>query len=206
MDFLIPSIFFITDIKNAFDIVPGLLNTGIRGIQLRDKSCTRRDLYETSLYLRKITLQYGALFIVNDYPDLALASDADGVHLGQNDMPLAEARKIMSEKIIGISTHSIKQAQDAFEHGADYIGFGPIFGTSTKDAGEPKGVDELKRAVESVGLPVVAIGGINLDNVHSVAASGCSSIAVISALMGSNSDEKARILISGFGNRHWDTD
>jgi thiamine-phosphate pyrophosphorylase len=197
----IPSIFFISDTKSALDIVPGLLQSGIKGIQLRDKNCSRLALYETSLYLREITLRHNALFIVNDYPDLAAATDADGVHLGQNDMPVIEARKILHDRIIGISTHSIEQAKSAFEAGADYIGFGPVFVTSTKDAGEPRGLAELKRVVGMMSIPVVAIGGINQFNVDSVAAAGCSSIAVISALMGKDYEADAARLMSAFSSR-----
>ncbi|MCE5312912.1 MAG: thiamine phosphate synthase [Nitrospiraceae bacterium] len=193
----IPSVFFISDAA-GMEIVPKLLDAGIRGIQLRDKNISRRRLYESALELRELTSRYRAMFIVNDYPDLAVASDADGVHLGQDDLPLHEARKIMAGRIIGISTHSMQQAQDAFRAGADYIGFGPVFTTSTKNAGDPKGTDELQRVAEAVGIPVIAIGGINQDNVDSVAAAGCSSVAVISALMGDSPDIKAARFLSAF--------
>ncbi len=202
MPIILPRVFFITDAGAGMDIVPALLDAGIKGIQLRDKNITRRELYDAALKLRSLTSRYSAMLIINDYPDLAIASEADGVHLGQDDLPLAEAKKIVSDKIIGISTHSMQQALDAFRGGADYIGFGPVFSTMTKDAGAPKGLDTLGQVAAAVNIPVVAIGGINQDNVDSVASAGCSSVAVISALMGENPDIKAARFISAFtGNR-----
>lgn len=200
MALILPKVFFISDAGAGMEIVPVLLAAGIKGIQLRDKNATRRELYDAAIKLRKLTAQHNAILIINDYPDLAIASEAEGVHLGQDDLPLAEARKIMCGKIIGISTHSIEQALAAFSGGADYIGFGPVFSTFTKDAGEPKGTDALRKIVEAVSIPVVAIGGINLDNVDSVASAGCSSVALISALMGDHPDIKAARFISALSH------
>lgn len=202
MALILPKVFFISDAGAGMEIVPVLLAAGIKGIQLRDKNVSRRELYDAALKLRKLTAQHNAMLIINDYPDLAIASKADGVHLGQDDLPLAEAKKIISDRIIGISTHSMQQALEAFRAGADYIGFGPVFNTLTKDAGEPRGISALREIAAAVSIPVVAIGGINQDNVDSVAAAGCSSVAVISALMGENPDLKAARFISAFtGNR-----
>ena len=140
---------------------------------------------ERQLILRKLTNKFGAVFIVNDYIDIALAVNADGVHLGQKDLPLKEARKIFCgrEKIIGISTHSIEQAIEAEQGGASYIGFGPIFHTKTKDAGEPKGIEMLKEVKRHIKIPVIAIGGINIENLRSVIDSGADAVAVSSAII-----------------------
>lgn len=160
------------------------LEAGVKWVQYRDKERSRRKIYEESLKLRSITKNFGALFIINDHPDIALAVKADGVHLGQDDLPLLEARKIMGkEKIIGISTHSAEQAMDAEKDGADYIGFGPVFRTLTKDAGSPKGIEMLSKIKNLVRIPVVAIGGINLDNIRSVLEAGTDAVAVASAIL-----------------------
>ncbi|MBI4680882.1 MAG: thiamine phosphate synthase [Nitrospirae bacterium] len=137
------------------------IRAGIKTIQLREKNMTKKELYKEALSIRKFTLKYRATFIINDYVDIALAVNADGVHLGQEDMPIKEARKLLGEnKIIGISTHSLKQAVDAQRAGADYIAFGPIFKTTTKDAGSPKGIEFLIEIKKHIKIPVVAIGGI----------------------------------------------
>jgi len=166
------------------EIVAIILNAGVKCIQYREKDKSRRDLYREALMLRELTNNLGASFIVNDHTDLALATDADGVHLGQEDLPLKEARKILGkEKIIGISTHNLAEALAAEEGGADYIGFGPIFYTKTKDAGEPKGVNALKEIKKQIKIPVVAIGGINAGNVKAVIDSGADAVAVSSGII-----------------------
>lgn len=165
------------------EMVSSILNGGIRWIQYRDKQRTRKEIYYNSLRLRELTSEYNAFLTINDYADIALAVDADGVHLGQDDLPLQEAKKIMRGKIIGISTHSLNQALEAEEGGADYIGFGPVFHTTTKDAGEPKGLNLLKEVALSVKIPVIAIGGINVHNVKTVFEQGCYGVAVSSGLI-----------------------
>ncbi len=158
------------------------LQAGVRWIQFRRKSGAARLLYEEALRLREITARFSATLIINDYPDLALAVDADGVHLGQDDLPLSEAKKIMGDKIIGISTHNLEEALDAQRGGADYIGFGCIFPTTTKDAGIPKGPGAIRRIAESVSVPVIAIGGITKENVREVFDAGCHGVAVSSGI------------------------
>ncbi len=134
--------------------------------------------------LSPIAHQAHALFIVNDHPDIAEAVDADGVHLGQDDLPIDQARKILgSGKIVGISTHSREQAAEAERAGADYIGFGPVFSTATKDAGEAKGISGLKAVKQTVGIPVIAIGGITQANIGEVFQAGADGAAVISAVL-----------------------
>jgi thiamine-phosphate pyrophosphorylase len=178
---------FITEILSTKltieEITEHSLRSGVKWIQYRDKNSSRIEIYEHALKLRKLTNEFKTVFIVNDHVDIALAVQADGVHLGQEDLPLQEARKILtSKKIIGISTHSLEQAINAEKQGADYIGFGPIFHTKTKDAGEPKGTQMLKEVKQIIKIPVVAIGGINVDNLNSVLDSGADAVAVASAI------------------------
>lgn len=185
---------FITDRSlcrlSVEDMVSAVLRENIKWIQYREKEtdpknpADRKKIYETGLNLRKLTQEFNAAFIVNDYADIALAVNADGVHLGQDDLPIAEARKILgAKKIIGISTHSIQQALEAEKGGADYIGFGPIFNTQTKDAGKPKGAAALKEIKKHIKIPVVAIGGINTDNLKSVLDAGADAAAAASAIL-----------------------
>jgi thiamine-phosphate pyrophosphorylase len=172
-----------------------LLEAGVRWVQYREKNKSKREMYYEALKLRELTRRFHACFVVNDYADLALAVDADGVHLGQDDLPYEEARHLMGNRIIGISTHSLAEAFEAERMGADYIGFGPLFPTETKEAGAPKGVDGLREITGSVKLPVIAIGGIKAANAASVFAAGCYGIAVSSGLIqGGPADNAARLL------------
>lgn len=180
------------------EIVLSVLESGIRWIQYRDKSNTKKTIYENALTIRKITKDFDAILSINDYCDIALAADADGVHIGQDDLPLKEAKKIMGNKIIGISTHSILEASEAYHGEADYIGFGPIFHTKTKDAGHPKGLNELKKVVESIKIPILAIGGINANNVSSVLEQGCYGIAISSGLTEGDIRENTKKLLAIF--------
>jgi len=164
------------------------LAAGVKFFQYRSKGGTRKSVYEHSLQLARIARESGALFIVNDHTDIAAAVDADGVHLGQDDLPIEYARKLLgNDKLIGISTHSPEQAKAAEGMGADYIGFGPIFRTSTKDAGQTQGIQNLAIVRKSVAIPVIAIGGINQANVQFVAQAGADGAAVISAILSSES-------------------
>jgi len=145
---------------------------------------TKKELYKEALSVRKFTLKHRAAFIINDYVDIALAVNADGVHLGQEDMPIREARKLLGKnKIIGISTHSLKQAVDAQRAGADYIAFGPIFKTTTKDAGSPKGIESLIEIKKHIKIPVVAIGGITAGNASLVFETGADAAAAVSGIL-----------------------
>jgi thiamine-phosphate pyrophosphorylase len=159
-----------------------VLRAGVKWVQYREKDLSRREIYENAVTLRDLTRRFDAHLIINDHADIALAVDADGVHLGQDDLPLKEARKIMGSKIVGISTHSLAQAMGAERGGADYIGFGPVFHTTTKDAGTPKGIDNIRVIKENVSIPVAAIGGISLDNVASVISAGADAVAVATSI------------------------
>lgn len=169
--------------KSPAEAAEEALRAGASWIQYRDKERSRRELHTEALRLREITYGYGALLIVNDHADIALAADADGVHLGQDDLPLAEARRIMGRRIIGISTHSVEEAVEAAAGGADYIGFGPVFGTGTKDAGAPRGVGMLSEVRRHVAVPVVAIGGVTPETLPAVLGGGADAAAVASAIM-----------------------
>ncbi|MFH1025802.1 MAG: thiamine phosphate synthase, partial [Nitrospirota bacterium] len=170
-----------------------LLESGVKWVQYRDKEGSRLDIYRNALNLRSITRDHNAVFIVNDHTDIALAVDADGVHLGRDDLPAQKAREILGkDRLIGVSTHTIEQAVDAEASGADYIGFGPIFRTETKDAGSPKGVAMLDQLRSRIHIPIVAIGGINLENVRSVLAAGVDAVAVASAILRTDIKEHAR--------------
>ncbi len=141
-------------------------------------------MFETAHHLVQAARSRRAVLIINDHADIAAAVDADGVHLGQDDLPAKAARKLLGgTKLIGISTHSPEQAQTAAADGADYIGFGPVFATGTKDAGPVQGVDELRRIRDLVAIPILAIGGITRETAAFAAAAGADGIAVISAIL-----------------------
>lgn len=175
------------------EIAEQAITAGVRIIQLREKNMSRRELYQEAVSLRTLTLRHRTTFIINDYVDIALAVNADGVHLGQEDMPIKEVRKILGKnKIIGISTHSLKQTLDAQRARADYIGFGPIFHTTTKKAGTPKGVNSLIEIKQHIKIPVVAIGGITLENAPDVLRSGADAAAVASGILSGDITENAK--------------
>ncbi len=175
--------------NGLFDLVSVILESGIRWIQYRDKNVSRAFIFNEAMRLRELTQRYKAMLIINDHPDIAVAVGAEGVHLGQEDMPIKAARKVAGNKIIGISTHSLKEAIDAEKKGADYIGFGPVFMTTTKDAGPPKGTELLKEIKRNVKIPVVAIGGINAENLTNVFEAGADAVAVASGLISGNVKE-----------------
>jgi thiamine-phosphate diphosphorylase len=160
------------------------LQGGARIIQLRDKEATTRQLVEYAQSLRTLTREYGALLIINDRLDVALAVEADGVHLGQDDLPVALARRIAGERlIIGVSAETVEEALRAEADGADYLGVGPMFATDTKpDAGVPVGPERLRAIKERVSIPVFGIGGITLQNAPQVLMAGADGICVISAI------------------------
>ena len=162
-------------------ILQDLLKGGALWIQLRAKETTSNEFFQLARAARQLTREAGALFIVNDRADIAQATQADGVHLGQDDLPLGVARRLIREKIIGISTHDLAQAQEAERGGANYIGFGPIFGTATKETGySGRGLTMLREIRRAVKVPIVAIGGITENNVTQVWEAGADAAAMIS--------------------------
>ncbi|MEN3184953.1 MAG: thiamine phosphate synthase [Atribacterota bacterium] len=193
------SLYVITDRRiqkrTNLEVVEEAIAGGASVIQLREKDLSTREFLEEALLLREYTKRHGVLFIVNDRVDIALASGADGVHLGAEDMPLLYARRIAPRLIIGYSCDTKEEAQEAERLGADYLGVGTVFPTATKkDAGPPIGLDRLREIVSAVSIPVVAIGGITLENVEAVLATGVAGVAVVSAIVGAPSVREATAL------------
>ncbi len=154
-------------------------------LQLRLKAAGSRELLEAARALRALTRSAGALLLVNDRPDVARAAEADGVHLGQNDLPVAAARAVLAAgAIVGLSTHDVAQAQEGAAVGADYLGVGPVFATTTKpNALGPRGLDLVAAVRAATTLPLVAIGGITPETAPAVRAAGADAVAMIAALV-----------------------
>ena len=169
------------------DIAAQMLDSGVRILQYREKEKPGLDRYNECIILREMTKRRGALFIVNDDAALALAVGADGVHIGQDDMPIEAVRWICGkDMIIGLSTHSPKQANDAVARGADYIGVGPIYRTFTKkNVCGPVGLEYLDYAVKNVTIPFVAIGGIKENSLAEVIAHGAKTVCLVTEITGS---------------------
>lgn len=159
---------------------------GADAIQLREKGLSDKELYHAALEVRTATLGTGTAFIVNDRIDVALAAGADGVHLGQDDLPLEAARRLApSSFVIGVSVSSVDEAVRAQSGGADYVALGPLFPTRSKDdAGPAVGLQRLREMRSMVTVPLIGIGGIGLHNVSDVIASGADGAAVVSAVVG----------------------
>ncbi|ADK16352.1 MULTISPECIES: thiamine phosphate synthase [Clostridium] len=159
---------------------------GVTLVQLREKDASTREFYEIAKEVKKVTDHYKVPFLINDRLDIAQAVDADGVHLGQSDMPINTARKILGkDKIIGISAGNVDEALEAEKNGADYIGIGTIFFTGTKkDIDTPIGIEGLRKIYSSINIPAVAIGGVNETNFKEVFSTGVDGISVISAILG----------------------
>lgn len=181
--------------KTAQAIIDG----GAKILQLRAKKLSSGEFLEAARIIRKITKDKGAIFIVNDRVDIALLTDADGVHLGQDDLPVKEARRLLgNNKIIGYSTHNLREALESKKLPVDYISFGPIFATKTKeDAQTPKGLKGLDEARKAVKIPIVAIGGITETNMAHVLKQGVESVAMISDILAAKDiSQKINRLIS----------
>ena len=165
---------------------------GATAIQLRDKELPGRDLYELAVKMKALCSKYGALFIVNDRLDVALAANCDGVHLGQEDLPVSAARRIApSGFIVGASAHTPEEALRAERDGADYLGVGAVYPTGSKGDAHTIGIEGFRRVAKSTRLPVVAIGGIDAKNAHEVIAEGACGISVISAVVSQEDIEAA---------------
>lgn len=165
-------------------VIEAAIVGGATVVQYREKHASTRHMIEEALELRDLTRRAGVPLIVNDRVDVALAVDADGVHVGQDDMPVALARRLIGNKLLGVSAHSLSEALQAVRDGADYLGVGPIFATTTKpDAASPIGLDGLRAIRQHVLIPIVAIGGINPANAADVMRAGADGIAVVSAVV-----------------------
>ena len=197
MDLKTCKIYLVTDEKaclekDFYSCIEEAIKGGAGIVQLREKNISTKDLYEKALKVKEICKNYGALFIINDRLDIAQAVGADGVHLGQSDMPIEEARKILKDKfLIGATARNVEEAKRAELLGADYIGSGAIFGTSTKDNAKKLEMEELKKIVASVKIPVFAIGGININNVGILKNIGLQGICSVSGILSEKNCKKA---------------
>jgi thiamine-phosphate pyrophosphorylase len=182
-------LYFITDSRltrrTVLEDVESAVSAGVKIIQYREKDLNTREMIDEAKKIGHLCRKKNALFIINDRVDIALAVDADGVHLGNEDMLYRDARGLLGDKkIIGLTVHDAGEAMESERIGADYIGISPIFKTITKpDAGAPSGIRLIKHIKKAVKIPFVAIGGINLENIKSVLEAGARSIAVISAIV-----------------------
>ena len=168
--------------RPALDILDQTLAAGVKLVQMREKEMSGRALYQLAREFRRRTEAAGALLIIDDRLGLALASDADGVHLGQEDLPLKAARRIAPELIIGASTHALEEALAAQDEGASYVNIGPIFATQTKPGVIPLGVEAIDRIAPRLKIPWTTMGGITRENISQVVARGAKHPAVMSAV------------------------
>jgi len=171
----------------ALPMVEALVRGGIDLIQLRAKKLSIPEIEKFAMELRAATTRHGVPLVINDHPEIARRIRAEGVHLGQDDMSIAEARKIVgADCAVGKSTHSLDQAIRAFYEGADYIGFGPLFATPTKPDYSPVGLDEIEKCHDAVRIPVFCIGGIKVDNLPEVIEAGARRVVIVSGLLQAN--------------------
>lgn len=170
--------------KSNYQVVKEMIEAGVEIVQYREKFKTHREKLQEAKELSKLCKENKILFIVNDHVDIALMVDADGVHVGQEDMPVEDIRRILGpNKIIGLSTHSIEDAKEALEKDIDYIGVGPIFPTTTKDR-EAVGFEYLEFVQNNVDLPYIAIGGIKESNLSEIIERGATRVAMVSEIVG----------------------
>ena len=201
MDLKECKIYLVTDEKSCkgkdfYSCIEEAIESGVKIVQLREKNLSSKDFYEKALKVKEICKNYEVLFIINDRLDIAQAVGADGVHLGQSDMPIEKAREILKDKfLIGTTARNIEEAKKAELLGADYIGSGAIFGTSTKDNAKKLEMTELKKIVNSVKIPVFAIGGININNVWMLKNIGLQGVCSVSGILSEKDCKKAVELI-----------
>lgn len=183
----------LVDERSLVEVVSAAIRGGAGIVQYREKNLSTRQMVESAAILRQVCLDLGAFFLVNDRLDVALAVDADGVHLGQNDMPVHLARRLLgNEKLLGVSVQDARAMDDAVNEGADYLSLSPVFATSTKpDHEAPLGLEGVRALAGRSLLPVVAIGGINRTNVAAVMRAGVQGVCVISAVLGAPDPEQA---------------
>lgn len=175
--------------KDIISSVRRSIDGGVKAVQLRGKNLPARELFKLGERLRLLTADYSVKLFINDRIDVAMILGADGIHLGQNGLPVGIVRKILGDSlIIGVSTHSLKEAKDAELEGANFITFGPIFATPSKLVyGPPVGLKRLVNVTDRIKIPVFAIGGIKMDRIQDVMKKGANGVAVISAILNSES-------------------
>ena len=190
------SLYLVTDKSDDVEKFLKTIEEGIKGgvtvVQIREKTADTLDFFNLALKVKEITRKYNVPLIINDRVDVALAIDAEGVHVGQSDMPCDVTRKLVGpDKIVGVSAATIDEARKAEKDGADYIGTGAVFPTATKDDAPKITKKDLKEIVDSINIPVVAIGGITLDNAHELIDTGIAGLSVVSAIMSSDDPKKS---------------
>lgn len=191
------AVYFVADPEQAIgdflDIVDGALAGGVTSLQLRAKQMGGRDMYELAVILRDRSRAAGALFFVNDRVDVAIACEADGVHVGMKDLPLPETRRLVGRRmVLGFSPLAMPDVRVARSQGADYVGLGPVFGTASKTDAQPElGLTALAEQVAAAGLAAVGIGGITVANAGSVIRAGADGVAVISAIQAAANPHQA---------------
>ena len=180
------------DVEKFLKTIEDAIKGGVSVVQIRKKTAETLDFYNLALKVKEITTKYNVPLIINDRVDIALAIDADGVHVGQSDMPCEVTRKLIgTDKILGVSAATITEAKKAQKDGADYIGTGAVFPTATKDDAPSITKQNLKEIVESIDIPVVAIGGINNDNASELTDTGIAGLSVVSAIMSADDPKNA---------------
>lgn len=201
------SLYLVTDKSDDVDRFLNTIEEAIKGgvsvVQIREKTAETLDFYNLALRVKEITAKYNIPLIINDRVDVALAIDAEGVHVGQSDMPCDITRKLIGkDKILGVSAATIEEAQKAQKDGADYIGTGALFPTATKDDAPSITKQDLKEIAESIDIPVVAIGGITLDNASELTDTGIAGLSVVSAIMSAeNPKESSQKLLNIFNKK-----
>ena len=188
---------------NLLYVVEEALRGGVRMIQLREKDLVSREWYHLAVEMRRLTRKYNALLIVNDRVDVALSVGADGIHVGKSSLPIPVIKKMISshkKMLIGYSSHSLSEVQEVAREGVDWVSFSPIYYTPSKERyGEPQGIDRLKEVIKAVDIPVYALGGISIDNIDDVMATGCYGVSLISEIISSkNPYETTLSLLSHF--------
>ena len=184
------------DTKNLFEKIKNILEGGVKIIQLRFKQGKDSDNLRFAIKIRELCDDFGALFLINDRVDIALACNADGVHLGQDDMDIKSARNILGfSKIIGISANNPLDIEKAIQDGCDYLGIGPVFATTTKKEKVPLGIDTLKSLTRDISIPWFAIGGIKEENIYLLKENNISKIAIISDLINAENPKEKAIMI-----------
>ena len=191
------SVYLVTDRRKKTDeeflnIIEEAIKGGTTVVQLREKTASTKEFYELALKVKEITSRYDVPLLINDRIDIALAVDSEGVHIGQDDMPADIARAIIGEdKILGVSASTVEEAKKAEIDSADYIGSGAVFPTATKDDADSVSKEELKEIVDSIDIPVVAIGGITIENADTLKDSGIAGFSVVSAIMSADDPREA---------------
>ena len=200
------SLYLVTDNSDDVEKFLNTIEEGIKGgvtvVQIKKKTADTLEFYNLALKVKEITTKYDVPLIINDRVDVALAIDADGVHVGQSDMPCSVTRRLIGEdKILGVSAATIEEAKKAEKDGADYIGTGAVFPTATKDDAPKITKKDLKEIVDSINIPVVAIGGITLENASQLNDTGIAGLSVVSAIMSSeNPKESSEKLLNIFNS------